>query len=74
MVNSINHPTHYAGEYECIEAMRQTQGDGAVMSFCICNAFKYLWRHRDKGQFEDIQKCVWYLNYFIKLHKEYEDA
>lgn len=70
MPDNVNHPAHYTGEIECIDAMRQTQGDVPVMDYCLCNAFKYLWRHRNKGQFEDIQKCIWYLNMFAKLYKE----
>lgn len=70
MSDNVKQPSHYTGEIECIKAMRQTQGDVPVMDYCICNAFKYLWRHRNKGQFEDIQKAIWYLNLFIKLYKE----
>lgn len=66
--DTVNHPAHYgSGENECINIMIQTQGIEAVGAFCICNAFKYLYRHRYKGQIEDIKKCVWYLNTFLEL-------
>ena len=64
----INHPKHYeTDKVECIEAMEITQGRGAVMSFCLCNAFKYLWRHNRKNGVEDVKKAQWYLNKYIEL-------
>lgn len=58
----VNHPNHYAqGDIECIDAMQAAFGKQAVMCFCICNAFKYIWRHNDKNGMEDIAKAKWYL-------------
>ena len=66
--DNINHPKHYeTDKVECIEAMEITQGRGAVMSFCLCNAFKYLWRHGRKNGVEDIKKARWYLDKYIEL-------
>ena len=31
--------------------------------FCLCNAFKYLWRYKNKNGAEDIKKARWYLDY-----------
>jgi hypothetical protein len=67
-VNNVEHPAHYMGtSIECIDAMRETQGVEAVKNFCICNAFKYLWRHEKKNGVEDVKKAAWYLNKFIEL-------
>lgn len=64
----INHPPHYeTAGIECIDAMVITQGRVSVMDFCVCNAFKYLWRFRNKGGLEDIKKARWYLDKYIKL-------
>lgn len=64
----INHPSHYeSGNYECIDVMEETQGTEAVMDFCLCNAFKYLYRHRNKNGLEDVKKANWYLNKYIEL-------
>lgn len=64
----VNHPCHYdTGKFECIEVMQETQGIEAVKSFCICNAFKYLYRHANKNGLEDIKKAQWYLNKYIEL-------
>jgi len=50
--------------------MIETQGKQAVMSFCICNAFKYLYRAYRKNGIEDIMKARWYSNKYIELSKE----
>lgn len=71
--DNVNHPGHYeSGKFECIEVMLETQGKEAVMDFCICNAFKYLYRHKRKNGLEDILKARWYLDKFIELAKREE--
>ena len=72
--DNVNHPAHYnTGKYESIDVMVETQGVDAVKNFCICNAFKYIYRHRFKNGVEDIKKAVWYLNKYIELNeKEWE--
>jgi hypothetical protein len=47
--------------------MEETQGTGAVLAFCICNAFKYLYRHRRKNGVEDVKKARWYLDKYIEI-------
>ena len=64
----VNHPTHYeTGNFECIEVMEETQGREAVMNFCICNAFKYLYRHNGKNGIEDLKKARWYIDKYLEL-------
>ena len=64
----VERPQHYAStSIECIDAMRETQGDEAVKAFCVCNAFKYLWRHNRKNGDEDIKKASWYLNKAVEI-------
>lgn len=66
--DNVNHPSHYeTGKFECIDVMIETQGVEAVKSFCLCNAFKYLYRHKNKNGVEDVKKAIWYLNKFIEL-------
>lgn len=63
----VNRPAHYtSGGIECIDAMTAAFGDEAVKDFCLCNVFKYLWRHRYKNGVEDLKKCRWYLNRLIR--------
>lgn len=66
--DAVERPAHYAKtSIECIDAMRETQGDEAVKAFCVCNAFKYLWRHNAKNGDEDIRKANWYLNKAVEI-------
>ena len=65
--DNVNRPAHYtSGGIECIDAMQAAFGDKAVKDFCLCNAFKYLWRHKQKNGVEDLKKCRWYLNRLIR--------
>lgn len=61
------HPTHYKKGAECIDVMLNTQGVDAVLNFCICNAFKYIYRHSFKNGDEDIRKAKWYLDKYLEL-------
>lgn len=74
--DNINHPAHYEGNtsLECIDVMEIAFGQEAVAKFCLCNAFKYLWRHKHKGGAEDVQKAEWYLNHFESIMGEYSDV
>lgn len=70
--DNVNHPSHYeTNGIECIDAMVASQGAECVMNYCLCNAFKYIWRCQHKGKrVEDIQKAVWYLNKWQSLAGE----
>jgi len=64
----VNHPSHYeSGKFECIEVMEEALGIDNVKGFCLCNAFKYIYRHRRKNGDEDIKKAQWYLNKYLEL-------
>lgn len=66
--DNVNHPSHYEGNtsLECIDVMELTFGTNAVSCFCVCNAFKYLWRYKHKNGKEDIDKARWYVNHAKK--------
>ena len=71
MADNVNHPAHYeTGKFECIDVMKETQGIEATMDFCVCNALKYIYRHRHKNGVEDIKKADWYLKKYIELQEE----
>ena len=74
--DNINHPAHYEGNtsLECIDVMEIAFGAEAVGNFCLCNAFKYLWRYKHKGGAEDVQKAEWYLNHFESIMGEYSNV
>lgn len=64
----VNHPSHYtSGKVECIDAMIGVFGIEAVKHFCLCNAFKYHWRHNQKNGQEDIDKATWYMDKYHDL-------
>lgn len=68
MTDNVNHPSHYCiGQFECIDVMIETQGIKATMNFCMCNAFKYLYRHNEKNGLEDVRKADWYLCKYLEL-------
>ena len=71
-VGAVEHPEHYAlYKYECIEVMTEVFGVESVKAFCLCNAFKYLWRCDRKGaKKEDIEKSGWYLKKFTELEEK----
>lgn len=61
----VSHPAHYADScsLECIDVMEAVFGSVAVRNFCLCNAFKYMWRYKNKNGQEDLKKAKWYLDY-----------
>lgn len=63
--DAVNHPYHYEGStsIECIDAMLVAFGSYNVFYFCLQNAFKYLWRHKNKNGLEDVRKAQWYLDH-----------
>jgi hypothetical protein len=71
MSDPVNHPDHYTqGSIECIDAMLETQGVQAVRDYCICNAFKYIWRHNSKNNDQDIRKAKWYIDKYLELTEQ----
>lgn len=70
MNDNVNHPSHYeTGKFECIEVMEEALGIEAVQGFCLCNAFKYIYRCRNKNGIEDIKKADWYLKKLIEIEE-----
>lgn len=68
--DSVNHPGHYeSGKFECIDVMTEAIGLEDTKGFCLCNAFKYIYRCTKKHEtpVEDVKKAIWYLNKFLEL-------
>ena len=62
-MDNIN-PAHYQrnGGMECIEAIEaMVAGWPPETAYRLGNALKYLWRHREKGGSESLQKAQWYI-------------
>lgn len=71
MADNVNHPAHYnQGGIECIDAMISAFGNASVMDFCALNAFKYIFRHKQKGGLEDMKKAAWYIGKYLELGAE----
>lgn len=52
--DNIN-PKHYKNRaHECIEFTQ-------YLNFNLGNAFKCIWRHKEEGGREDLEKAIWYL-------------
>jgi hypothetical protein len=71
--DNVNHPKHYeSGKFECIDVMCEAIGLENTKGFCLCNAFKYIYRCNKKHQspVEDVKKAIWYLNKFLELEGE----
>lgn len=70
--DTVNHPSHYeTGKYECFDVMVEAIGVEETKGFCLCNAFKYIYRCKIKHETptEDIKKAIWYLNKFVELEE-----
>lgn len=64
-------PNHYKScSIECIDAMILTFGTDAVAEFCLINAFKYIWRYKDKNGLIDLNKAMWYVDKAEELKSE----
>ncbi len=72
-IKDPTNPSYYKDgitSLECIEAMEAMFGRQMVYDFCVCNAYKYIWRHRNKNGLEDLDKAQWYLNKAKEYYRE----
>ena len=62
--DNVNHPVHYQGAVECIDAIiSATDGLDGDEAFLVGSVMKYIWRYRKKGKpIEDLKKARWYLD------------
>lgn len=72
--DNVCNPSHYkTGKFECIDVMIEAIGLESVMQYCVCNAFKYLYRQKRKNGIEDLEKARWYLDKFIELSNRIQE-
>lgn len=65
--DKVNHPSHYtSGGIECIDAIRESMTPEEFQGYCKGNTIKYLWRWRQKGGVEDLEKADVYLRWLIE--------
>lgn len=60
-------PTHYAGERETIDLIRDFLTARGFLGFCKGNAIKYLDRASRKGGAEDLAMAEWYTRMALHL-------
>lgn len=64
----VNHPAHYAGKVECIEAIESCMSEEAFKGFLRGNIIKYLWRAGKKdSEIQEFKKAQWYLDRLIEM-------
>lgn len=69
--DSVEHPLHYTQNgIECIEAIKASMTSDGFMDYCKGNVLKYIWRWRDKGGVQDLEKARVYLNWMIEEAKK----
>lgn len=68
MNNDVDHPPHYtAGAVECIDAIAAaTTGLSGLEAVCTANILKYVWRWKQKGGAQDLEKARWYINKLLE--------
>ena len=67
----VNHPPHYQGKVECIDAIESALGPDGFRAYCRGTAMKYAWRSGKKGDAsEDMAKGAWYLNRAANLNSK----
>jgi hypothetical protein len=77
-MENVNHPSHYKreGKKECIVEMEEAFGTESVITFCLLNAYKYMYRaglKEGNAEEQDKQKALWYCEYAAKLRNKLLD-
>jgi len=68
--DSIHKPEHYAGRIECWDLIRDRLGEDGWVNYCLGNCYKYLYRHKDKGEnIRDLKKLRVYLDRVIDYYE-----
>lgn len=66
MTDPIN-PDHYQRDgMECIDAIKAAvQNLTGAEAYCTGSAIKYLWRWKEKGGKDDLNKAIWFIKDMI---------
>jgi hypothetical protein len=72
MNDLVNHPPHYQGSIECIEAIEASMSPEAFKGALKANVIKYIWRYEQKGGAESLRKAEWYLRRLIGFREAEE--
>ena len=62
----VNHPSHYIGNIEVIDYIRDKLTPEGFTEYCCGNVMKYISRWRKKDGIQDLKKAQVYLNWMIE--------
>lgn len=74
MSEKVNHPAHYRGKIECIDAIAIVLSQNVlgqnplyppIAPAILFNVVKYRWREDLKNGQEDLAKADWYRNWLV---------
>lgn len=68
--NNVTQPSHYIGNIETIDFIKDKLTPNQFVGYCIGNCLKYLSRYQKKNGKEDLQKAQVYLNWAIENYCE----
>lgn len=69
MTDPVNHPEHYQGSIECLDAIEASMNHEEFCGYLKGNIIKYVWRYKRKGLVTDLEKSEFYLKRLIKTEK-----
>lgn len=70
VVEHVNSPDHYnQSAIEAIDAIEAALTPEEFRGFCKGNALKYVWRERNKGGTQDLEKAAWYLERLVRADR-----
>ena len=69
MTDQVNHPEHYSGSIECLDAIEASMTHEEFCGYLKGNIIKYVWRYKKKGLVTDLLKSEFYLKRLIKTEK-----
>ena len=65
VADMVNHPSHYAGQIEVIDYIRDKLTPEGFTDYCCGNVLKYISRWRKKDGIQDLKKAKVYLEWMI---------
>ena len=75
MSDMVNHPSHYGGDIEVIDYLRDKLTTVGFTEYCGGNVLKYVSRWRKKDGVQDLKKAYVYLGWMIEsAEKEAENS
>lgn len=64
--DKVNHPSHYQGNIEVIDYIRDKLTPEGFTEYCCGNVLKYISRWRKKDGIQDLKKARVYLDWMIE--------